>query len=145
MASAMSGLRKDEVIPDVAERAAVESMAMRRRQTSMFDIGLEPGTTLSLDKDSKVTCTVTGPWEVEFAGERLSLSAAALKAINGLGYEWPAERRGDSRRGRARRCRKHGNAQAPDFDVRHRTGARDDSVLGQGLEGDLHCYGTVGS
>ena len=82
--------RRDDVIPDLGERAAVESMAMRRRQTSMFDIGLEAGTTLSLDLDPRVTCTVTGPREVEFAGERLSLSAAALRAINGLGNDWPA-------------------------------------------------------
>jgi len=82
--------RKEDVIPDVSERAAVEGMAQRRRSTSMFDIGLETGSVLVLDKDPTVTCTVTGPWEVEFGGERLSLSKAALRAINGLGFEWPA-------------------------------------------------------
>ena len=82
--------KAEETIPDIAERAAVESMAARRRSTSMFDIGLEAGTILSLDRDASVKCTVTGPWEVEFGGERLSLSKAALKAINALGFEWPA-------------------------------------------------------
>jgi hypothetical protein len=56
----------------------------------MFDIGLEVGTVLGLDKEPNLTCVVTGPWEFEFGGERLSLSKAALKAINGLGFEWPA-------------------------------------------------------
>ena len=82
--------RVEETIPDIGERAAVASMAARRRSTSMFDIGLELGTVLALDRDASVTCSVTGPWEVEFQGERLSLSASALKAIRGLGFEWPA-------------------------------------------------------
>ncbi len=82
--------RTEETIPDIAERAAVASMAARRRSTSMFDIGLEAGTVLTLDRDSNVRCTITGPWEVEYEGERLSLSASALKAIRGLGFEWPA-------------------------------------------------------
>lgn len=82
--------RTEETIPDVAERAAVEGMAARRRRTSMFDIGLSAGTVLSLDREPNVTCVVTGPWEVQYAEHRTSLSRAALLAINSLGFEWPA-------------------------------------------------------
>lgn len=81
----------EQTIPDLSERAAVESMALRRRSTSMFDIGLEVGTVLTLDRDPSITCTVTGPWEVEFLDEaHLSLSKSALKAINSTGLSWPA-------------------------------------------------------
>ncbi len=45
---------------------------------------------ITLDRDASITCTVTGPWEVEFGGERMSLSKSALKAINSTGLSWPA-------------------------------------------------------
>ncbi len=78
----------DEVIPDSTERQAVERMSNRRRNTSMFDIGLSVGTALQLDRDPSVSCTIVGPWEIEFNGEKTSLSAAALQALNHLGFDW---------------------------------------------------------
>lgn len=80
----------EQTIPELSERAAVESMAARRRSTSMFDIGLEAGMVLTLDRDPTITCTITGPSEVEFLGERMSLSKAAVTAINATGLAWPA-------------------------------------------------------
>ncbi len=79
-----------EIIPDEGDRAAVERMSLRRRKTSMFDIGIAKGTILLLDRDPTVTCVVADPWSVDYKGENLSLSAAAVRAISELGYEWPS-------------------------------------------------------
>ncbi len=80
----------EEVIPDIAERAAVENMARRRRRTSLTDIGLEPGRTLTLDRDESVTCVIVDDWQVRFSDQVMSLSAAAREAINSCGYDWPS-------------------------------------------------------
>jgi hypothetical protein len=82
--------RVEETSPDPSERAAVVSMAARRRSTSIYDLGIEAGSTLQLDRDPTITCTVTGPWEVDYLGQRTSLSKAALLALNSMGLEWPS-------------------------------------------------------
>ena len=43
---------------------------------------------LTYSKDPKLTCTVIDNKYVEFEGERTSLSAAALKIVNDMGYTW---------------------------------------------------------
>ena len=80
----------EQIIPDVAERAAVANMAKRRRQTSLADIGLRPGTTLVLDRDETHTCEVVDEWQVKYQEQIMSPSAAALIAINACGYDWPS-------------------------------------------------------
>lgn len=80
----------EEIIPDATERAAVANMAKRRRNTSLIDIGLEPGRILTLDRDESVTCEIVDEWQVRFEGHVMSLSAAAREAINSCGYDWPS-------------------------------------------------------
>jgi len=80
----------EEIIPDESERAAVNSMAIRRRNTSLEEIGVFPGEILTLDRDSKITCVVVDDFNVRFDGETMSLSAAAVIAINSIGYDWPS-------------------------------------------------------
>jgi len=80
----------EEVIPDATERAAVVSMAKRRRTTSLADIGVQPGRILTLDRDESITCEIVDDWQVRFNGQVMSLSAAARDAINSCGYDWPS-------------------------------------------------------
>jgi len=78
----------DDVIPDPAERSAVQNMATKRRNTSLKDLGILPGSKLVLDRDQNVICDVVDDYKVLYNGEPMSLSASALIALQGLGYEW---------------------------------------------------------
>lgn len=79
----------EEVIPDPVERDAAQRMSRKRRSVTLFDVGLPVGTALTLDRAPEKACIVVGPGEVEFDGARMSPSAAALQALNELGYVWP--------------------------------------------------------
>jgi hypothetical protein len=48
------------------------------------------GSVLTFIKDETITCTVSGPRKVNFRGEELSPSKAALLVIHEMGYDWPA-------------------------------------------------------
>ena len=54
-------------------------------------VGIKPGTELQLYRDNTVTCmTFDEINQVEFRGEKTSLSDAALQAIRGLGIDNPS-------------------------------------------------------
>ena len=79
------------ITPD--QRVAIEGEKAARAEALTFDrLGLESGTVLSFTKDPAITCTVAGPRRVEFRGEFMSMSAAALIAIREMGYDWPTVR-----------------------------------------------------
>jgi len=80
----------EDIIPDKAERAAVESIAKRRRNTTLSDLGIHPGEFLILDRDEGTTCEVVDGLNVLYDGRTMSLSKAAVTAINSLGYDWPS-------------------------------------------------------
>jgi hypothetical protein len=70
-------------------KVEIEATRRARGQRSSFDrLGLKPGAELTFSKDPGVTCVITGPRTVMFEGEELSPSAAALRAINAMGYNW---------------------------------------------------------
>jgi hypothetical protein len=73
------------------QRTEIEAEKERKAPRISFDrLGLPPGTVLTLSKDPRVTCTVATAQTVDFNGERLSPSRAAVKAINALGHSWRA-------------------------------------------------------
>jgi hypothetical protein len=82
-----------ENLPETTEtasevKAEVEA-AKRRGKFKFWMIGMKPGTELQLEKDNSVTCkTVDENNQVEYLGEELSISKAALLATNSLGYQW---------------------------------------------------------
>jgi hypothetical protein len=79
----------DDVFETPEDKADVES-AKRRSRFEFAMIGIKPGTELQLEKDHTITCRIVGEKnKVEFRGEEISLSNAALQAIHELGYEWP--------------------------------------------------------
>jgi hypothetical protein len=48
------------------------------------------GATLTFAKDPSITCVVVADGKVDFQGQILSPSAAALIAVKSLGYNWSA-------------------------------------------------------
>jgi hypothetical protein len=51
-------------------------------------IGIEGGATLVFTKDESVTAKVKSAHEIEFEGNIMSLTAAALVVMKRLGYTW---------------------------------------------------------
>ncbi|BAU39245.1 hypothetical protein APT_02163 [Acetobacter pasteurianus NBRC 101655] len=74
---------------DTAERSEINQMRQRREVRTFESLNVPIGATLTFTKDAAVTCTVTQPRKVCFQGEEMSPSAAALKIVHSLGYDWP--------------------------------------------------------
>ncbi|TAG00731.1 MAG: GIY-YIG nuclease family protein [Burkholderiales bacterium] len=72
------------------QEQAVERARERRGRINLVNIGVGPGTVLTCSRDETVTAIVVDESRVEFKGERMSLSGAALLAIRNLGYQWRA-------------------------------------------------------
>ncbi|MEO2089362.1 MAG: GIY-YIG nuclease family protein [Gemmataceae bacterium] len=84
-----------EVTPGLAqvepeEREALEKIKARRPRIRLDAIGIRPGDVLVFSRDETVRATVLADGGVDFEGEQLSLSAAALKALHRLGYKTPS-------------------------------------------------------
>lgn len=81
---------QEEIIddfPDDAERGLIRETNRRVLPTfSQYQIPL--GALLHLTKDSQIKATVDGERSVEFNGQSMTLSAAALSALKSLGYNW---------------------------------------------------------
>ena len=72
------------------EKDALEKVKARRPRIKLEAIGIKPGEVLTFSRDEKVTATVVESGKVNFEGEIMSPSAAALKALNRMGYKTPA-------------------------------------------------------
>ena len=84
-----------EVTPGVAqvepeEKEALERVKARRPRIRLEAIGIKPGDVLHFSRDESVQAVVVGEGKLEYDGETLSPSAAALKALHKLGYKTPA-------------------------------------------------------
>lgn len=75
---------------DIEEKSALEKAKARRPRLKLDALGIKPGDVLTLSRDENITATVADDGKVDFQGEVLSLSAAALKALHSLGYTTPA-------------------------------------------------------
>lgn len=83
-----------EVTPGFAdvgkeEQEALEKVKARRPRLILEAIGILPGAVLSFSRDESVTATVLEGGRLDFEGEVLSPSAAALKALYRMGYQTP--------------------------------------------------------
>lgn len=84
-----------EILPgtpdiDKEEQDALEKTKARRPRLRLEAIGIKPGDTLYFSRDEAKTALVVDGGKVEFGGELLSLSAAALKILSSMGYRTPA-------------------------------------------------------
>lgn len=82
-----------EVTPGKADIDPVEVQAMekakeqRRSRINLAALGINPGDILVLSRDEDVTVTVLAGGKVSYKGDTLSLSGAALKALQSMGYK----------------------------------------------------------
>lgn len=80
-------------IPIEEEQAlekADEADTKRRSNINLEAIGIHPGTELTLSRGENVHAIVVGLNRVNYDGQEMSLSAAALAALRKLGYKTPA-------------------------------------------------------
>jgi hypothetical protein len=74
---------------DKEEKEALEKVKARRPRIKLEAIGILPGAVLNFSRDESVTATVLEGGRLNFEGEVLSPSAAALKALHRMGYQTP--------------------------------------------------------
>ncbi len=75
----------------VEDKEDQETLDRERAKRSRFNfsmVGLEPGSILTFLKDENTSAKVINNKEIEFEGEVTSLSNAALKIVNRMGYNW---------------------------------------------------------
>jgi hypothetical protein len=75
---------------DAGERREIETIRKKREARTFTSLNVPIGSTLTFVKDPNVTCTVTKPRKVLFQGTEMSPSAAALRAVHQMGYDWVA-------------------------------------------------------
>lgn len=75
---------------DKEEQDALEKAKARRPRLKLDALGIKVGDILTFSRDETITAKVIEGGKVDFQGEVLSLSAAALKALHSLGYSTPA-------------------------------------------------------
>ena len=84
-----------EVTPGLAqvddiEQVALEKVKARRPNLRLDAIGIKVGHVLIFSRDDSITAMVVENGKVNFEGEVLSLSAAALRILHRLGYKTPS-------------------------------------------------------
>jgi hypothetical protein len=80
----------DALVPDKEEQEALDKVKARRPRIRLDALGIEPGDVLTFSRDETITAIVQPGGKVLVAGELLSLSAAALRALHAKGYRTPA-------------------------------------------------------
>lgn len=84
---------KVDVVVDVSDVQALQKAVAteeRRSRLRFTDLGIPAGAVLCFAKDPKITCVVVADGKVDYQGQTLSPSAAALIAVKSLGYNWAA-------------------------------------------------------
>jgi hypothetical protein len=84
--------RNDVVILETDKQAIKNAIAREERRAPLrfSNLQIPVGATLTFAKDPSITCVVVADGKVDFQGRILSPSAAALIAVNSLGYNWSA-------------------------------------------------------
>jgi hypothetical protein len=75
---------------DRTERREIEMLRRRREVRTFTSLRVPMGAMLTFSKDPEITCTVVKPRKVLFQGEEISPSAAALRVVHEMGYDWQA-------------------------------------------------------
>ena len=78
----------DDVVEAESDKRALDRERRRRANFSFAVVRIEPGTELQSMFDDGIVCTVKDERRVEFRGELVSLSYAALKAAHERGRNW---------------------------------------------------------
>ena len=79
---------RDDVVETSDDKRALDNARTKRGMFNMDMIGITPNDTLVFSKGENITCKVLDKHEVEFEGERMSLTKSAMIIIKRLGYTW---------------------------------------------------------
>ena len=78
---------KKDVVDTKTDQEALDK-TRNRNKFHFASVGIEPGELLEFKKDKTITAKVLEDDKIEFRGDVMSLSPAALKVIHEMGYEW---------------------------------------------------------
>ena len=78
------------VIADTDDKEALEKEKARRPRIKLSSLGIHPGSVITFSRDESITATVIPDNRVSYDGQDMSISAAALCALHGLGYKTPS-------------------------------------------------------
>lgn len=73
---------------DAKERAEIEQTRTRREIRTFKSLNVPLGAQLTFTKDDAFTCTVVSDRKVQFEGQTMSATAAALAVVRQMGYDW---------------------------------------------------------
>ena len=79
---------KADIAEDAESIAALERTVGKRKTYSFSDAQVDIGDTLTYSKDENITAVVVADRKIEFEGETVSVSKAALTLLNREGYTW---------------------------------------------------------
>lgn len=75
---------------DKEEQEALEKIKARRPRIRLEALGIKAGDVVTFSRDESITATVVDGGRIIYNSEVLSLSAAALKVLQSLGYKTPS-------------------------------------------------------
>ena len=81
---------REEVVADQDDAQALEKALSRGRRFSFASAGVPVGAVLTLSRGEGITCTVKTDSTVEYLGNEMSVSKAALLGLQKCGYKWTA-------------------------------------------------------
>lgn len=79
---------RNDVVETPDDKRALDNARGKRGMFNMGMIGVPAGSMLMFSKGDNITAKVLDSHEVEFEGERMSLTKSALTVIHRLGYTW---------------------------------------------------------
>lgn len=79
---------KEDIAEDEESIEALERTVAKRKSYSFSDAHINVGDVLTYSKDDAVTATVVADKKIDFEGETVSLSRAALTLLHREGYKW---------------------------------------------------------
>ncbi len=79
---------KEDIAEDEESIVALERTVAKRKSNSFDDARLNIDDTLAYTKDENITAVVVGDKKIEFEGEVMSVSKAALILLHKEGYKW---------------------------------------------------------
>ena len=79
---------KEDIAEDQESIEALERTVAKRKSYNFSDAHVNVGDVLYYSKDETITATVVADKKIEFEGEAVSLSKAALTLLHREGYKW---------------------------------------------------------
>ena len=79
---------KEDIAEDEESIVALERTVAKRKSNSFDDARVSIDDTLAYTKDENITAVVVGDKKIEFEGEVMSVSKAALILLHKEGYKW---------------------------------------------------------